>query len=112
MTTASTSGEDSIDAGVPPPPEPIYVAMNNNNIKSGVVEIAKEEGVEKHPRLAPKEVGGIDDIYANPHIDSRRMTPRKMSLGNSSPPQRTECRQAGEYQKQDVSFHLKMIFHS
>ena len=103
MTTASTSGEDSIDAGAPPPPEPIYVAMNNNNIKSGVVEMARREGVEKCPRLAPKEVGGIDDIYAAPHFDSRdghrAMMTRKMSLGNSSPPQRTECRQAGEYQK-------------
>ena len=111
MTTASTSGEDSIDAGVPPPPEPIYVAMNNNNIKSGVVEIAKEEGVEKHPRLATKEVCGIDDIYASPHIDSdgRRIMTRKMSLGTSSPPQRTDCRHVGEYQKQDVSIHLQMI---
>ena len=115
MTTASTSGEDSIDAGVPPPPEPIYVAMNNNNIKSGTVEIAKREVVENCPRLAPEEVDGIDGIYANPHIDSRdgrRIMTRKMSLGTSSPPQRTDCRHVGEYQKQDVSFHLKMIFHS
>ena len=71
MTTASTSGEDSIDAGVPPPPEPIYVAMNNNNIKSESVEIANREEVEKHPCLAAKEVGGIDDIYAASHFDSR-----------------------------------------
>lgn len=106
--TASTCEEDCVDAYAPSgSPEAIYVAMNNNNSETdGVVN---REGVEKYPHPAPKEVGGLDEIYAAPHIYSSdgkysfdytrsllrssrgRMKSRKTSTGDSGPPSEPDC---------------------
>ena len=72
--TASTSEEDSVDACAPSAPESIYVAMNNNNNNNNNNTknngIANGEGVEKYPLPTPKEVGGLDEIYAAPNFYS------------------------------------------